>query len=122
MYKELREHTYLVLTALAGGRRHGYALITEVSELSGGRVVIRAGSLYAILDRLVGEGLVEPCGEEVVEGRLRRYYALSNAGSEELRTASERMAASAAVALRRLEGRSAPKAVGGRRGVRGVTA
>jgi PadR family transcriptional regulator PadR len=102
MYKELREQTCLVLTALAWGRRHGYGLIKDVEELSAGRVVLRAGSLYAMIERLVIEGLVVAAGEEVVEGRLRRYYALSDAGSKELRAASERMAVAARVALDRL--------------------
>jgi len=110
MYKELREQTHLVLTALAGGRRHGYALIKDVEGLSAGRVVLRAGSLYAMIERLVAEGLVVAAGEEIVEGRLRRYYALSDAGSEELRAASERMAVAARVALDRL-GVASPRLV-----------
>jgi DNA-binding PadR family transcriptional regulator len=103
MYKEMREQTYLVLTALAGGPRHGYALIKDVDQLSGGRMVLRAGSLYAMVDRLVGEGLVVAAGEEIVDGRLRRYYALSEAGGEELRAAAQRMATAARTALRRLD-------------------
>jgi len=98
----MREQTYLVLTALAAGRRHGYALINDVEALSDGRVVLRAGTLYAMVDRLVAEGLIAPDGEEVVDGRLRRYYALSAAGSDELRAVSMRMAATAKVALGRL--------------------
>ena len=99
----MRGQTYLVLTALAGGRRHGYSLIKDVEELSEGRVVLRAGSLYAMVERLVAEGLAVPAGEEVVDGRLRRYYALSDAGSEELRAVAERMATAARVTLGPLE-------------------
>jgi PadR family transcriptional regulator PadR len=82
--KEMREPTWFVLTALAGGRRHGYGIIQEVGILSDGRLNLRAGTLYAALDRLVGEGLVTPSGEEVVDGRLRRYYELTIEGRSAL--------------------------------------
>ena len=87
--KELREPTFLVLTALASGRRHGYALIEEVAELSGGRVTLRPGTLYAALDRLVDEGHVRIDGEEVVAGRLRRYSCLTESGEKESRDGLE---------------------------------
>jgi DNA-binding PadR family transcriptional regulator len=108
MPNELREPTYLVLTALAAGRRHGYALIKDVQELSGDRVTLRAGTLYGMLDRLVDEGLVGPDGEEVVDGRLRRYYRLTDTGASELQAAAERMAMSAKVALTRLAASQRP--------------
>ncbi len=102
MPSEMREPTYLVLTALAAGRRHGYGLIADVEQLSHGRTALRAGTLYAMLDRLVAEGQVVRAGEEIVEGRLRRYYQLSGAGAAELQAAAERLAAVAAVAIGRL--------------------
>ncbi|MFL6077122.1 MAG: PadR family transcriptional regulator [Mycobacteriales bacterium] len=48
-----------VLSALAAGPLHGYAVIKEVSRLSADRVQLAAGTLYAALDRLSDEGLVE---------------------------------------------------------------
>ena len=100
----LRQPTLLLLTALASGPRHGYALIEAVAELSGGRVRLKPGSLYATLDRLDREGLVSGSGTEVVSGRHRRYYELTDAGTDELSgqvERLERLAASAADALRR---------------------
>lgn len=99
---ETREPTWLVMTALAGGRLHGYGVIREVEQLSEGRVRLRAGTLYAALDRLVGEGLVEAAGEEVVGGRLRRYYQLSANGRATLAAEAHRRASLARVALHRL--------------------
>jgi DNA-binding PadR family transcriptional regulator len=99
----LREPTFLLLTALAGGRLHGYGMVTEVGRISAGRVKLRAGTLYGALDRLVDQGLVAPDGDEVVDGRLRRYYVLTPAGGDLLRTEAERMAAQAAEASRRLK-------------------
>jgi PadR family transcriptional regulator PadR len=54
--------------------------LQTVESLSQGRVRLRAGTLYAALDRLVAEGLVVASGEEVVDGRLRRYYRLTDEG------------------------------------------
>ncbi len=54
--------------------RHGYGVIGEVHELSGGRVRLRVGTLYGLLDRLVAEEPVEPDREEVHAGRVRHYY------------------------------------------------
>ena len=100
--KELREPTWLVLTALAGGRLHGYGITREVEQLSEGRLRLRAGTLYAALDRLVGEGVVVASGEEVVDGRLRRYYELSHEGRVVLAEEARRRATVSAEATRRL--------------------
>jgi DNA-binding PadR family transcriptional regulator len=102
MKDEIREPTFLVLTALAGERRHGYGIIQEVQGLSGGDVTLRAGTLYAMLDRLLDDGLIDVAGEEVVEGRLRRYYELSTNGSALLAAESKRRVAVSKEALRRL--------------------
>ena len=104
---EMREPTFLVLAALADGRKHGYAVITEVATLSADRVRLRPGTLYAALDRLRDEGLVRSAGEEVVEGRLRRYYELTDAGAEALATEAARLQANAAQAMTRLRLRPA---------------
>jgi DNA-binding PadR family transcriptional regulator len=103
----MREPTFFVLTALADGRKHGYALITATRELSGGRVELKVGTLYAALDRLTSEGLVAPAGDEVVDGRLRRYYELTDAGADALRTEAARLADNARNAVARLKLRPA---------------
>ncbi|WIB12923.1 PadR family transcriptional regulator [Curtobacterium sp. MCPF17_052] len=59
---EMREPTLLVLTSLAGGRKHGYGLIGDAAELSDGRVRLKVGTLYAVLDRLLDQGLVSEAG------------------------------------------------------------
>lgn len=77
----MTEQTYLVLLALAGGPRHGYGIVRAVRDLSGDSVRLGAGTLYGVLDRLAAAGMVEPSGEEVVDGRLRRYYRITDAGT-----------------------------------------
>lgn len=98
----MQEPTFLILTALADEARHGYGVMQEVAELSGGRVTLRPGTLYAALDRLVAEGLVAVEREEVVASRLRRYYRLTPEGATALGEASARLAANVAAARRRL--------------------
>jgi PadR family transcriptional regulator PadR len=93
---------FFVLTALADGPRHGYGIVGEVAELSGGRVRLKIGSLYGVLDRLSAEGLIEPDREEAHDGRLRRYYRLTRDGRGTLAEEAELRAATARVVRARL--------------------
>ncbi|WP_422773922.1 PadR family transcriptional regulator [Plantactinospora sp. WMMC1484] len=101
----LREPTFLILTALARKPMHGYGIITEVAELSGGRLTLRPGTLYGALDRLTDEGLVEPDREEIVGGRLRRYYRLTDGGTAALTAETERLRRNVEAASQRLRAR-----------------
>jgi DNA-binding PadR family transcriptional regulator len=100
--RTMQEATFLILTALASSRQHGYGIITEVSDISDGRVQLRAGTLYTALDRLKDDGLIEVDGEEIVDSRLRRYYRLTPAGKEVLATEANRLRTNAHAALVRL--------------------
>jgi DNA-binding PadR family transcriptional regulator len=82
--KPLSEPTFLILTALAETPQHGYGVVEDVLRISEGRVRLRAGTLYAVLDRLRVEGLIEVDREEVVQSRLRRYYRLTALGARRL--------------------------------------
>ncbi|MCM3522599.1 MULTISPECIES: PadR family transcriptional regulator [unclassified Curtobacterium] len=101
---EMREPTLLVLTALAGGRAHGYALIAEAESISDGRVRLKVGTLYAVLGRLLDQGLVQEAGEEVVDGRLRKYFEMTPAGGDALESEVRRLEANASAARRRMQG------------------
>jgi DNA-binding PadR family transcriptional regulator len=100
--RALQEPSFLILTALAAGAQHGYGIMNDVAEISGGGVKLHAGTLYAALDRLSAEGLVGTEREEVVDGRLRRYYQLTPPGAERLKAEIERRRRHTAVAARRL--------------------
>jgi len=100
----MREPTYYVLAALMDAPQHGYAIIKRVEDLSGGRVHLAAGTLYAALDRLSDAGLIEVEREEVVNGRARRYYKLTRAGSGALREEAERLAHAARIVTDRSPG------------------
>ena len=107
MPPRLQEPTFLILAALAEGSLHGYALLARVTELSDGRVRLRAGTLYAALDRLVREGLVSEDREEIVDGRLRRYYLLTQDGHHALALEARHWQANVDVAARVLTARPA---------------
>jgi DNA-binding PadR family transcriptional regulator len=107
----LREQTYLILLALADGPLHGYAVIQAVRELSQGQVKLGPGTLYGALDRLASDGLVTISGEEVVDGRHRRYYMLTDSGRGCLVEETARLTALAETARRRLAGSAGPGGV-----------
>lgn len=104
-----------VLTALASGPQHGYAILRDMQALSGGRVSPPVGSLYRVIDNLVRDGLIEEESNGVVDGRFRRYYRLTVTGRDELEGAAATMTAVAAQARRRLKAAPASTAVKGAR-------
>jgi DNA-binding PadR family transcriptional regulator len=110
--RAMQETTFLILTALAWGPQHGYGIIQDVGQISGNRVALRAGTLYGALERLDADGLITVDREEVVDGRLRRYYRLSDEGSARLAEEARRLQESAATALQRL-GALRPGVAGG---------
>jgi DNA-binding PadR family transcriptional regulator len=109
--KPMTGQAFFVLTALAGGPRHGYGIVGEVAELSQGRVQLKIGSLYGVLDRLAVEGLIEADREEAHDGRLRRYYRLTQDGRRALAQEAE-VHAAAARAVRVRLGLTGPAAAG----------
>jgi len=100
--RAMQEATFLVLTALAAGSQHGYGILSDVVRISDGRVRLRPGTLYSALDRLRLDGLVSVDREEVVEGRLRRYYRLTPEGGRQLAAEAARLRSNAATAFARL--------------------
>jgi DNA-binding PadR family transcriptional regulator len=112
----LPEPTFFVLTALAEQPLHGYGVMLAVRELSAGRLNLRPGTLYAALDRLTEDGLLTVDREETVDGRLRRYYRLTDAGAATLEAEVRQLRANAATAAARLRARGAARlAFGGAR-------
>ncbi|MEV7762876.1 PadR family transcriptional regulator [Curtobacterium flaccumfaciens] len=88
---ELREPAFWVMTTLARGRLHGYGIIQAVTELTEGDVGLPVTTLYKTLERLEQDGLVTGAGDEVVGGRLRRYFALTTQGEQRLALETERL-------------------------------
>ena len=97
----MSEATYFILAALLDGPLHGYAVIKRAQEQSGGRVSLAVGTLYGALERMTDEALIEVDREEVVSGRPRRYFRVTDAGRRAVQEEAGRLAAAAAVVTER---------------------
>jgi DNA-binding PadR family transcriptional regulator len=73
------EPSLLILSSLAGGAKHGYAITKDVEQLGG--PTLGPGTLYAALARLERLGLIEALPEQ----RRRRPYRLTGLGAAALR-------------------------------------
>ena len=72
-----------VLLALADGDRHGYGIIREVDQRTDGLIVLRTGTLYTVMKRLLELDLVEESDERPApddDDERRRYYRLTPFG------------------------------------------
>ncbi len=103
----MREPAYFVLAGLLDGPLHGYGIIKRAAELSEGRVQLATGTLYSALDRLAARDYVRLVSEEIVDGRARRVYGLTDAGAAALRAEADRMAMAARVVTQSGAGRPA---------------
>jgi DNA-binding PadR family transcriptional regulator len=83
-----------VLLALAGGDRHGYAILKEVQRQSESRLRFGPGTIYGTLQRLMESGWVEEvdAAHGVTDAR-RRYYRLTRGGREALKAEVDRLGA-----------------------------
>jgi len=90
------EPAILVLTSLADGDKHGYAITQDVAAHTG--VVLGAGTLYGVIARLEGQGLIEGLP---AQGR-RRPYRITAAGANALAAQATRMRDLAKLTLSRL--------------------
>jgi len=71
---------FQILLSLSHGQRHGYAIIKEVEDRSGGAFAIGAGTLYRAIKKLVDSGLVAEVRPKIQVHSQRRYYRLTPAG------------------------------------------
>jgi DNA-binding PadR family transcriptional regulator len=86
----------LILTSLASGPKHGYALARDIEAFSG--AALGPGTLYGAITRLEERGLIEP----LTQDERRRPYRLTAAGRAELATAVKELGAIADEGARRL--------------------
>ena len=90
------DRSILILTSLADGPKHGYALIRDIEDFAG--VTLGAGTLYGALAQLERGGLVEA----LPAGARRRPYQITGAGREQLRVRLLQASRIAEVGLRRI--------------------
>jgi DNA-binding PadR family transcriptional regulator len=84
-----------ILLALVDRERHGYAIMTQVSEMTAGQVQLGPGTLYGTIKRLLSGALIEESGERPdadLDDERRRYYRLTDLGRRVLQAEVERLA------------------------------
>lgn len=98
---------YQILLSLTVERAHGYALIRDIRERTGGEVDLTASTLYGALQRMLDDGWIEEAAvsENGSEGPRRRVYAITARGRDIATDEARRLqrAVSQAVAVRLLE-------------------
>ena len=107
----LQEPTFYILLSLAEGEKHGYAILKDVAELSGGRLQLGTGTLYGALSRLLEQRLIQRAangahppegGPDELSGRAVKAYALTHGGRQVLQAETGRLECLLAAARLRL--------------------
>ena len=83
-----------VLLALADQERHGYAIMSHVSDITDNQIVLGPGTLYGTVKRLLASALIEESGERPdpkLDDERRRYYRLTAFGRRVLQTEAQRL-------------------------------
>jgi len=90
-----------VLLALAGGERHGYAIMQEVMQSTEGQIKMGPGTLYGTVKRLLEAQLIEESDNRPdphLDDERRRYYRLTGVGEQVVRAEARRYADIVAIA------------------------
>ena len=101
-YLPLTESTFFILLSLSGGKKHGYAIMKDVEQLSNGRLSLGTGTLYGALGRLLDQNWIERIEEQKPTGRQRKVYTLSELGRRILSAETSRLQAQLSAAQQRL--------------------
>jgi DNA-binding PadR family transcriptional regulator len=90
----LKTNWFHILLSLAGADQHGYGIMQEVLERTGGKVRLWPATLYGSIKRLIEAGLIEESAERPArefDDARRRYYRLTRLGRRVLNAESERL-------------------------------
>jgi DNA-binding PadR family transcriptional regulator len=107
----LKSNWFHILLSLVGSEQHGYGIMQDVLERTGGKVRLWPATLYGSLKRLIEEGLIVESGERPApefDDARRRYYRVTPLGQRVLDLESQRLRdlVGALQAKRRHEARS----------------
>ena len=100
----LQPATFHILVALADGDRHGYAIMQEVAERTGGAVNLSAGTLYRSIQRMLEQGLIGEVRQRPPaphDDERRRYYRITPLGTAVAKAEARRLADMLALARER---------------------
>lgn len=85
-----------ILLSLADEDRHGYGIMRQVEQQSGGRMRLGPGTLYSSIQTLLEEKLIEeaspPRNDDSPNSERRRYYRLTSGGRKLARSEADRLA------------------------------
>jgi DNA-binding PadR family transcriptional regulator len=87
--------TFHILMAVASDDRHGYAIIQDVEQRTGGRLRLSAGTLYRSIQRMLEQGLLMETNERPapeLDDERRRYYRITEFGTSVARAEARRLA------------------------------
>jgi DNA-binding PadR family transcriptional regulator len=88
----LKPHWFHILLSLSAGDQHGYAIMQEVLERTGGKVRLWPATLYGTLKRLIDDDLIaESSSRPADDDRRRKYYRLTPLGRQVLAAESDRL-------------------------------
>jgi DNA-binding PadR family transcriptional regulator len=93
-----------VLLALSDGPLHGYGVILAVKHLTENLIVLRTGTLYILLRRLLDQRLISESDDRPgpdEDDERRRYYALTDLGRQVLEAESRRLASVVSIAKKK---------------------
>jgi DNA-binding PadR family transcriptional regulator len=101
-----------ILLALSDGHSHGYGVMQDVEQFTGGELRLGPGTLYRSIQRMLVDGLIEELAmalHDESDDDRRRHYRLTRKGLEIAQREARRLAALVDVARQRnLLGRRAP--------------
>lgn len=83
-----------IMLVLADGENHGYAIMREVAEHTGGKMRLGPGSLYGTIKRMLADGWIEELDERPdpqLDDERRRYYRLTGVGRKLVQAEAERL-------------------------------
>src|SRR5438309_10278711 len=90
----LKSNWFHILVSLIGGEQHGYGIMQDVLERTGGKVRLWPATLYGSLKRLIDKGLIAESGDRPareLDDARRRYYKLTPLGRQVLDLESQRL-------------------------------
>jgi len=86
--------TFHILMAVAEEDRHGYAIIQDVADRTGGELKLSAGTLYRSIQRMLEQGLILEAQERPdpeFDDERRRYYRITPLGAAVAKAEATRM-------------------------------
>ena len=103
----LTPSVFHILLALADEERHGYGVMQDVAQQTGGALQLGPGTLYGCLKRMLAAGLVEESDERpdpALDDERRRYYRMTALGKRVVRAEAQRLATAVTAAMAKLAG------------------